>query len=196
MNIHQLASLFAGHPLRGSIQHASDGDVAVVQMKDVDIERGLDARNLFKVKLTGRKKPDYLRRNDILFVGRGYRIFATLIDQDLANTVASPHFFILRLKPQQQHITPAFLAWYINHTRAQRYFTQHVAGSALPHVNRTTLENLPVIVPPLHVQQCIVNAHHCRLREKALLYQLIDKKKQFLDLLLDQTLAPHQEDNA
>jgi len=168
-----------------------------VQMKDVDPARGLDVSNLFKVKLTGCKKPDYLRRDDILFVGRGYRIFATLIEQDLENTVAGPHFFILRLKPQQLRIiTPAFLAWDINHTRAQRYFAQHVAGTALPHINRTTLENLPVIVSPIDLQQTIVNAHQCRLREKALLEQLIDKKRQFLDLFLDQTLAPYQEGNA
>ncbi|ATG89724.1 restriction endonuclease subunit S [Methylomonas koyamae] len=197
MNIHQLAYISAGHPIRGSIQHVPDGDFAVVQMKDVDAERGLDVNHLFRVMLTGRKKPDYLRQDDILFMGRGYRIFATLIEHDLDNTVAGPHFFILRLKPQQHRlISPAFLAWSINHSRAQRYFSQHVAGTALPHVNRTTLENLPIIVPPLDVQVNIVKAHRCRLKEKALLEQLIDKKKQFLDQLFDQTLEPYQEDNA
>jgi Restriction endonuclease S subunits len=171
--------------------------MAVVQMKDVDPERGLDASHLFRVKQTGRKKPDHLRRDDILFMGRGYRIFAALIEHDLDNTVAGPHFFILRLRPSQHRIIiPAFLAWYINHNRAQRYFSQHVAGTALPHINRTTLENLTIIVPPLTVQHSIVNAHRCRLREKALLEQLIDKKKQFLDQLLDQTLEQYQEDNA
>jgi hypothetical protein len=51
-------------------------------------------------------------------------------------------------------------------------------------------------VPPIDVQESIVRAHNCRLKEKALLEQLIDKKKQFLDQLLDQTLEQYQEDNA
>ena len=116
---------------------------------------------------------------DILFVGRGYRIFAVLVDEDLTQTVASPHFFILRIKSEKL-VRPDYLAWYINHTRAQRYFSKHVAGTALPHINRQTLEDLPVILPPLQVQERIVNAHRCRLKEKALLETLIEKKKHFL----------------
>ena len=196
MVIKHIATLTAGHPFRESIKNALHGDTAVVQMKDVDMEKGLDCANLYRVHLTGRKNPDYLRQGDILFVGRGYRIFAVLIDQDLKNTVAGSHFFILRIKPNRQEVRPDYLAWYINHKQAQRYFSQHIAGTALPHVNRGTLENLPVIIPPLEVQERIVKLHSCRLKEKALLEKLIDKKKQFLDELLDKTLEQYQEDNA
>ncbi len=165
-------------------------------MKDVDAEKGLDYTSLYRVHLTGRKKPDYLRRDDILFVGRGYRIFAVLVDQDIKNTVAGSHFFILRIKQDRQDVRPDYLTWYINHKQAQRYFSRHVSGTALPHVNRGTLENLPVIAPPLDVQEYIVKLHNCRLKEKVLLEKLIDKKKQFLDVLLDKTLEQYQEDNA
>lgn len=196
MNIKQLVSLMAGHPFRGSIENTPDGEVAVVQMKDVDLEGGLNDANLYRVHVTGRKKPDYLHRGDILFIGRGNRIFAALVERDLESTVAGSHFFILRIKPNKQQVRPDYLAWYINHKQAQRYFAQHIAGTALPHINRTTLENLPVIVPPLEVQQRIVKAHYCRLKEKALLERLIAKKKQFLDQLLDQTLEQYQEEQA
>lgn len=195
MNIKHLVSLMAGHPFRGSIENSPDGDVAVVQMKDVEPELGINTANLYRVHLTGRKKPDYLNSGDILFIGRGNRIFAVLVDRDLANTVAGSHFFVLRVKSNNQHVRPDYLVWYINHSHAQRYFSQHVAGTALPHINRTTLENLPVILPPLEVQERIVKAHMCRIKEKALLEQLIDKKKQFLDQLLNQTLQQYQEDN-
>lgn len=194
INIKQITSLMAGHPFRGSIENTPDGDVAVVQMKDVDPEKGIDSANLYQVNLTGRKKPDYLRKGDILFVGRGYRIFSVLVDQNLNNTVAGSHFFVIRANSKKHPVSPDYLTWYINHSRAQRYFTRHVAGTALPHINRTTLENLPVIVPPLDVQGHIVKTHQCRLKEKALLEALIEKKKQFLDELLDQTLEHYQED--
>ena len=194
MNIKHLVNVSAGHPFRESIQHAFDGDTAVVQLKDVDPEKGLDSTQLYRVHLTGRKSPDYLQQGDILFVGRGYRIFAVLVDQDLQPTVAGSHFFILRIRPNWHDIRPDYLVWYINHKQAQRYFAQHVAGSALPHVTRTTLEDLPVLVPPLAVQEHIVKLHHCRLKEKALLEKLIEKKKQLIDGLLDKTLEQYQED--
>jgi hypothetical protein len=196
VSLKQIVSLMAGHPFRESIQNALDGDVAVVQMKDADPEKGIDSANLYRVHLTGRKKPDYLKRGDILFVGRGYRIFAVLVDQDLEHTVAGSHFFIIRIDPNRQDVRPDYLVWYINHKQAQRYFSQHVAGTALPHVNRTVLESLPVIMPPLAVQEHMVRAHYCRLKEKALLEALIEKKKQFLDGLLDKTLEQYQEDRA
>src|SRR5450759_1625059 len=150
MNLKTLVILMAGHPLRGSIDHTPGGEVAVVQMKDVDPEGGIQKDRFYRVNLTGRKQPDYLRQGDILFVGRGYRIFAVLVDEDLTQTVASPHFFILRVKPENP-VRPDYLAWYINQTRAQRYFSKHVAGTALPHINRQTLEDLPVILTPLQM---------------------------------------------
>lgn len=192
MKLSSLVTLSAGHPFRESIVHKSDGNIAVVQMKDVDAEKGLDSSHLFRVHLVGRKTPNYLRNGDILFVGRGYRIFAVLVDQDLKNTVAGSHFFILSVT--NKAVRPDYLTWYINHKQAQRYFSQHVVGSALPHVNRTTLEELPVILPPLAVQEVIVKTHSCRLKEKALLEKLIEKKKYFLDGLFDQTLEQYQQD--
>ena len=76
MNLKSIAILMAGHPLRGSINDTSGGEVAVVQMKDVDLESGLQKDQCYRINLTGRKKPDYLKLGDILFVGRGYRIWA------------------------------------------------------------------------------------------------------------------------
>ena len=68
-----------------------------------------------------------------------------------------------------------------------------MAGTALPHVNRNTLENLPVVLPPLAVQDQMMKAHYCGLKEKALLEALIQKKTQFLDEVLDQTLEHYTE---
>ena len=61
----------AGHPLRGSIDDTPGGEVAVVQMKDVDPESGIQKDRFYRIILTGRKKPDYLRLGDILFVDTG-----------------------------------------------------------------------------------------------------------------------------
>lgn len=195
MKLKNLVDLMAGHPFRGSIENSENGDIAVVQMKDVNQERGLNIDQLFKTDVSSRKTPDYLRCGDILFVGRGLRFYAVLVEIDLEKTVAAPLFFIIRVRGLQP-VFPAYLAWYINQERAQKYFSKHMAGTVLPQINRVTLEDLPVILPPLEVQQHIVSAHICRLKEKALLEQLIEKKKQFLDQLLDQTLEQYQKDKS
>lgn len=194
MNIEQIATLMAGHPFRGSIQNTPGGEMAVVQMRDVDPDNGIDSANLVRVNLMGRKKPDYLKLGDIIFIGRGYRLFAILVDKELEHTVAGPHFFIIRIKPNRHDVRANYLTWYINHKRAQKYFSHYVTGTALPHINRNTLENLPVVLPSLAVQDQMMKAHYCRLKEKALLEALIQKKSQFIDGLLDQTLEHYQEE--
>ena len=136
MIIKHITTLTAGHPFRESIKNALDGDTAVVQMKDVDAEKGLDSDNLYRVNLTGRKNPDYLRQGDILFVGRGYRIFAVLVDEDLEQTVASPHFFILRIKPEKHYVGRIIWSGISTIHRHSDIFHKHVAGTALPHINR------------------------------------------------------------
>ena len=192
--LNNLTTLLAGHPLRGSIKHSPQGETAVVQMKDVSPEQGVNLSNLYRINLTGHKTPDYLKQGDILFMGRGYRIFAVLIKEDLATTVASPHFFMIRVK-STNIIQPAYLAWYINHKRAQRYFSQHSAGTALPHINRTALEKLPIILPPINIQERIINVHQCRLKEQSLLHAFIKKKMQLTEQLLDHTLNTYQKGN-
>ena len=192
IKLKEIVSLMAGHPIRESVKNMPDGDTYVVQMKDVHFEKGIDSTNFSRVFLTGCKSPDYLSKGDIVFVSRGHRIFASLVRENFVNTVASPHLFIIRIN-KDVAVNAAYLAWYINYKSAQRYFLQCAAGSVLKHINRTILENLPIVLPPLLVQQQMVNAHDCQLKEKVLLEKLMTKKNQLLNAVLDQTLDNYQD---
>ena len=163
------------------------GDVAVVQIKDVDAESKLCDADLIRVTLSTKKRPDFLKEDDILFVSRGTSFPATMIQCPLRLTVAAPKLFVLRTK--SHHILPAYIAWYLNHQRAQRYFRQQVVGSSTQMISRQTLEDLPIDIPPLDRQELIVNAHRCWLREKQLLRELETKKTQLYAQLLDRILT-------
>ncbi len=182
-----ITTITAGHPVRGALEPVLSGEVSVVQMKDVDAEQGIDTRTLVPVKLPTKKKPDYLRQHDILFISRGNHFFATRVDEPLDNTVAAPKFFVLRVKTHQ--VMPAYVAWYINHHRAQRYFSQQVVGSWVQLISRQVLQDLPIAIPPLAQQALIVNAHCCWLGEKQLLRELEAKKTQLYTHILDRAIT-------
>ena len=59
--------------------------------------------------MTGHKEPDYLKRGDILFIRRGYRLFAVLVDKELGRTVAGSHFFIIRINPKEHDVRADYL---------------------------------------------------------------------------------------
>lgn len=182
----EIASISAGHPIRGRIEYDPQGSHLVVQIKDVDPVTGIDLSGLVRFSPKGRKEPILLGTEDLLFVGRGNRLFGVQVVRHLENAVAAPHFFVIKINTPA--VMPSYLAWFINHTRAQQYFWQHAAGSTIPHVNRKVIEDLPVLIPQLNKQATIVKAHGCWLREKRVMAQIEQKREQMITAILDDAL--------
>lgn len=180
-----LAAIHAGHPIRGRVQPDDNGDLLLVQLKNVDPVLGIDRSALVRIK-SASKKPDLLRQGDVLFVNRGTRFFAVIVGDDLHDAVAAPHFFVLRA--HREVMLPEYLAWYLNHKRAQHYYAQRAAGSALPHVSSKILGELPVALPILDVQRTIVAAHDCVMQERRIMESMLDKRASLVAEILDKTL--------
>ena len=79
--IGRVASLQGGYPFRGSIEESAEGGTLAVQMKDVDLDRGVNWSGVIRTSLAGRKHPDWLKAGDVLFVSKGARFYAVCIDE-------------------------------------------------------------------------------------------------------------------
>jgi restriction endonuclease S subunit len=93
---------------------------------------------------TGKKAPRFLQQWDIIFSGRGTKVFATTVDVQPVKTVASPQFFVIR--PQDPR-NARYITWYINAYSGQRYLWRNAGGSAILNVKKEVLENLPLPLP-------------------------------------------------
>ena len=175
MRLTDLSRTKLGYPFRGSIEEDPAGEVAVVQIKNVDTEIGVDWENLTRTRLTGRREPDLLRKGDIIFIAQGNRNIAACVDRVDVDAVCSPHFFLVRLK-QRVRILPEFLAWQINQIPAQRYLSASATGSHITCIRRQELENLPVSVPDIKTQEKIVAFHKAAVLEKRSLLSLIETR--------------------
>jgi hypothetical protein len=151
----QIAVIRAGHAFRGRIEDVPDGEVRVIQMKDVDAERGINWTGLTVTELAGRKQPDLLKNGDLLFAARGNHYFAILLEDVPFDTVLSPHFFHLTVK-HQTNVLPAFLAWQINQEPAQQYLQKSSHGSSVQAIGRQVLEYMTIAIPPVEKQQAII----------------------------------------
>ncbi|MAA80727.1 MAG: hypothetical protein CME97_00245 [Hyphomonas sp.] len=170
-----------GYPFRGAVEEVRNGEVAVVQIKNADPERGIDWDDLVRTSLPGRKQPDWLQTGDVLFTARGNRNVAVHVDQTPGQAVCAPHFYLLRTLDQR--VLPAYLAWYFNEAPAQRYFARSAEGSVITSIRRAVLEALPVPVPSLERQQLIVDLMAAARREKQFTEQLIRNREQQLMLV-------------
>lgn len=185
--ISQFLDVKTGFPLRSAAQHNIQGDALIVQMKDVDPLLGVSWETAITIKTKGRNEPDWLREDDILFVGRGSRFFAVHVSAPPKPSVASPHFYVLRADSRQK-INPHFLVWLLNGKQSQKFYAEHSEGSALPYISRKTLAMLPIDLPDIQTQERIFRAYRCWKKERRLLEELIEQKEALIDGLLEQCI--------
>jgi hypothetical protein len=190
-----LADIHPGYPFRGSLPLSAEGEVFVVQFRHTVVGKRLDdarGEHLDRATLTGRKQPTYLRPGDILFMAKGVRNNAALIEDVPPNTVCTPNFYHIRLKPVIENLIPAFLAWQLNHLDAQRYFAVCAQGSAAFSITKSQLENLPITIPPIEQQRLMVNLADAATREQQLLNKLINNRQRMIDAAGHHILHPFE----
>lgn len=191
--LRSLATIHPGYPFRGKLPVDKDGNAFVVQFRHLVVGESVDdedGKTLDRVTLPGRRRPEYLWPGDILFMARGTRNDAAVIKALPHNTVCTPNFFHLRLKPEAFNLMPEFLAWQLNHVDAQRYFAMCSQGSAAPSVTKTQLGDLPVVVPPIEQQKLMMKLVEAARREQALLEKLIENRQRMTDAVARHILRP------
>lgn len=169
----------AGYPFRGAIDEIRGGAVQAVQMKDLDPLHGIDWDGVIRTQLTGRREPDWLLPEDLLFVARGTRFHASCVGELPGPAVCGPHLFQLRVRPGHE-LLPAFLAWQMNQAPFQRALRRAAEGSSQLSVRRPVLESLPIGLPPLADQERIVALARLAQRERQVHDLLIrNRERQF-----------------
>lgn len=174
MKLRDIAKIQIGYQFRAKVENTPDGDLHVIQIKDIDDDNLLNTEDLYKVKIDKFSEKYLVDKGDILFLSRGTRNFATPINVHLHNTIAISYFYIIRLK--KPRIIPEYLAWYINQQPAQNYIKSHARGSGILLIPKADFEQLKVSVPPVEVQKTIIKLDNLRREEEYLIDSLKEKR--------------------
>lgn len=187
----ECATLSAGFPFRGAIDALEKGVVAVIQMRNVDDAQGIAWQQLTKVDLPTRRAPDLLMPGDVILTTRGRRNFALCLTDIPGPAVCSPHFFVIRVR-QPDTLTPEFLAWQINQKAAQEHIHQSATGSHILNLTRAAVESVPIMIPPLPIQEAAVAMASTSQREVAALQALIDNRRSLVEVVATKILSPER----
>lgn len=183
-----LARIQAGFPFRGAIEAAANGSALAVQMKDVDPANGINWSNVVRADLPGRKTPDWLQHDDLLFVSRGSRFYAVHVESPPPNAVCGPHFLHFTFKNPSK-VLPGFVAWQINQPPFQRQLHLSAEGSSQLSIRRPVLESMLIAVPSLPDQHRILQLANLALKERLALNQLINNRDLQLEALAEDLVA-------
>jgi len=175
--------LFSGYSFREKIDHNPEGDIGILQMKDIENNYlNFDYQNIDKVSDFQFKDKFFLNKGDIVFVSKGVNNYAIVIEQINFPIVASATFFIIRVN--EKIIVPEFLTWYMNQKEAQNYFSEKKAGTYIPNLNKQDIMDLPLKVPPLKKQNAIAKTAMLLNKEITILEKLKTNRKELIQTQL------------
>lgn len=184
MKLKQLALIQMGYPFRSRLERSEQGNVSVIQMKDIDEHSRLRTEDLVRVLMPDVKEHHLVLPQDIVFRSRGYTTTSALIHQDPgAAILAAP---LLRIRVKKRQVLPSYLNWYINQSTAQAYLTSRAKGTSVPMISKHAVEEMEVIVPPLERQKRIVELAALASTEQRLLKKLAEKRNQYMRGILMQ----------
>lgn len=186
MKLKNIASIYSGLSFREKIIHNPEGDVGVVQMRDLISEYTEIDSELDKISDNGIKPKYFLDSGDILIVSKGANNHAILFDSFPIKAIASASFFTVKIK--SDIISPEYLHWYLNHPLAQNELKKQQSGTYTPSLKITALQDLEISLLPIEKQRKVGKLHQLHLREKKLQNQLIENKQTLIDNLLISTI--------
>jgi restriction endonuclease S subunit len=167
--IKSLAYIRMGVTLRGrdATRPVPSGSVHLVRIGDISQDGTLLNDGFVRIEPNEPINEDlFLRPGDVLFPNRGTRTTALAYRLDLPHTLAGAQFFVLR--PDIGRVLPEYLAWFLRTEEAARYFEGRRKGTYIQIIQRSDLAEMEMPVPPLNVQQKIVEAANLAVEERIL----------------------------
>ena len=182
MNLGELAEVQMGYPFRSRLEHDPLGDVAVIQMKDIDAANLLRPDDAIRLALPKGKTHHLLRAGDLLFRSRGRSYGAVRVPAGMAAAVLSAPMLLIR----PHGVLADYLCWFINAPATQAQLAALSEGTSVRMVSAEGLKALEIAVPPQRAQQRIAQAAALAEREHSLMTRIAAQRQRLITHILMQ----------
>jgi len=183
--VKDFVSVQVGYSFRSRIEASMEGNVGVVQMKDLLDDDTVSCDDLVHVVMEDVKEHHLLKKGDLLFRSRGLLSTAAILLEDPGKAVSSAPLLRIRVtKPQK--LLPEYLCWFIKQRDAQAFLASRARGSMLKIIGKQAIEELEISLPSLEMQKNIAELALLSHHEQVLLSKLADKRERYIAGLLRQ----------
>lgn len=128
-----------------------------------------------------------LQPNDVIYTGKGQRIFAWAYNSEYGKVVPSSLFYIIKIK-NTELLIGEYLACFLNTDKIYNKLKSISAGTSIPSIQKSELEQLTIPIPPIEEQRRIVEFSNLMDKDVALTTQLLEKKKALKKGLLNRVI--------
>ena len=172
-----IALVQMGLSFRSRIEPDTDGNVAVIQMRDL-IKDKLDYGNLMTININGINERHLVKYKDMIFRSRGKTTTATIIDKEPGRTVVAAPLFLIRTTSEK--VLPEYLYWFINLSSSQAFLHSRATGTAMTMIGKSVLDALEIPLPNLETQEQIVTLADLLDKEQKLMRDLAEQKEKLV----------------
>ncbi|ATM79198.1 restriction endonuclease subunit S [Serratia marcescens] len=170
-----IATVRSGYTFRGAIEPVPDGDVRILQIKDLELGWQEDYEALPAISWEQRVEPPFLRQGEIVVAARGNRNVAVVYSSEIP-VVATSQFLIVTLRREAREIAPEYLCWVLNHPMTQQMFNR--SGTNIQLITKAALLDVEIPVPPAHTQRQLIELQRVWQEEDKLISKLQKNRRQ------------------
>jgi restriction endonuclease S subunit len=182
IRIKDISDVQMGYSFRSRLEIKADGQLLVIQMKDLGDDNRVDLSNVQKIDIDSFDDKHFVKKGDLIFRSRGMTNTAAILDTETnVAIVAAP---LLRIRVDNTKVLPEYLCWFINQRSSRQYFAVRREGTHGGMISRRTLENLPLELPALELQKKIVELMLLHERRQILEKKRLDMREQKMNALL------------
>lgn len=180
MKLGDIADVRMGYPFRSRIEPDPAGNIAVIQMKDIDDANLLHVNDAVRVDLADIREHHLIREGDLVFRSRGRTNSVALVSADIGRAVLAAPMLLIR----PVGVLPAYLLWYINLPATQAALAVQAEGTSVRMISKAALEALELPVPGRRKQQLIVETADLATAEQRLMERIAQERKRLADGVL------------
>jgi restriction endonuclease S subunit len=156
-------------------QPGASGSAAYLQVRQFSDDGMLTTEVDEYINLDKKTEAHLLREGDVLFVGKGNRLFAWCYHQTNQLAVASSIFFVLR--PDLTVVYPDYLASILNAPPSKATFQQIGGGTNIFSIRKSELGAFKIPLPSLQQQKRVAALARLHKKEISLAQQIIVQKE-------------------
>lgn len=188
--LREIAEIHTGYPFRGKVVPEEGGDVAVIQMRDIDPAVGLRPDSCLHLRGQDGRFDKYLvRPGDLLLQSRGSRNPSVPVDRAV-RAIAALGLYVIRAKSAV--VRPEYLAWYLAHPHVHLQLRSKARGTHIPFLPKSGLAEITIPVPTLDVQEKIVAVQRLHAEQAKLTADLEKKLRELVEAATWQFAAGNQ----
>lgn len=167
-------------------QPEPSGSTAYFQVRQFSDDGRLTAQADEYINIDKKTEPHLLTEGDVLFVGKGNRLFSWCYSQRDQPAVASSIFFVLR--PDQFVIYPEYLAAILNAPQSKATFQQIGGGTNIFSIRKSELGAFEIPLPPMQQQKRIAALAALHQQEVELSQKLIAEKQNLYTAIISKLI--------